>query len=380
MPPDPARDGYLRLIEGRPEIGGRYVNLKRVGTEGGDGHFSLLFSATDKQTGRLVAVKVFRPDRLTDTYRFQCFCREAILLEQLTGNPNILEWLGPRDEFVERVQTGTGIPFDLRFPFYIVELAETDTAEIIRSGKWNPEEKLVAFREMCKAVQRIHRQGIVHRDIKPSNFLLIAGRAVKLSDFGTARRIDGTEPPILINYPAAPGDSRYTPPEMHALLHDDDPAIAQLGDIFALGTTLFELFSGVILGVQIFDASFAADLARSMGAVQKRDRKRIYLQFVQSLDAGHPLPSISAYAGDIPACIRELVDGLYKSMATLNYQKRLCDFETIFLKIHQCLLVLRNEEKVKRWKEQREQRNKNHESKLARRQARVLLTRMRARQ
>lgn len=380
MPPDPARDGYLRLIEGKPEIGGRYVNLKRVGTNGGDGHFSLLFSATDKQTGRTVAVKVFRPDRLIDTYRFQCFCREAILLEQLSGNANILEWLAPRDEFVERVQTDTGIPFDLRFPFYIVELAETDTAEIIRSGKWNPEEKLVAFRNMCKAVQRIHRQGIVHRDIKPSNFLLMVNGVVKLSDFGTARRIDGTEPPILINYPAAPGDSRYTPPEMHALLHDDDPALAQMGDIFALGATLFELFSGVILGVQIFDPTFAADLARSMGAVQKRDRKRIYLQFVQSLDAGHPLPSISAYPSDIPACIRELVDGLYKSMATLNYQKRLCDFETIFLKIDQCLLVLRNEEKVKRWKEQREQRRKNHESKLAHRQGRILMTRMRARQ
>jgi len=80
---------------------------------------------------------------------------------------------------------------------------------------------------------------------------------------------------------------------MHALLHDDDPSLAKQGDIFALGATLFEMFSGVVLGIQIFDASFAADLAGSMGAVQKRDRKRIYLQFVQSLDAGHPLPSIS---------------------------------------------------------------------------------------
>lgn len=374
MAPDPARDGLLRLIEGKPDIAGRYLNLTRVGANGGEGNFSLVFSATDRQTGSTVAVKVFRPDRLTDTYRFQCFCREAILLEELIGNANILEWLGPRNEFFERVQTDTGISFDLRFPYYVVELAATDAADLIRSGQWKPEEKLVAFRCMCKAVQRIHRLGIVHRDIKPSNFLLMADGNVKLSDFGAARKIDGTESAILSNYPAAPGDSRYTSPEMHALLHDDDPTIARPGDIFALGATLFELFSGVILGIQIFDAGFAADLARSMGAVQKRDRKRIYLQFVQSLDAGHPLPSISEYPNDTPACVRELVDNLYKSMARLNYQRRLCDFETIFLKIDQCLLVLRNEEKVRRWREQREQRRKNHEAKLARRESRRVLT------
>src|ERR1041384_1235499 len=105
MAPDPARDGFLRLIEGKPDIAGRYLNLKRVGANGGQGNFSLVFSATDRQTGSTVAVKVFRPDRLTDTYRFQCFCREAILLEELVGNANILGWLGPRGEFFERVQT-----------------------------------------------------------------------------------------------------------------------------------------------------------------------------------------------------------------------------------------------------------------------------------
>src|SRR5258708_16074585 len=179
----PARDGFLRLIEAKPDIGGRYVGLKRVGTKGGEGHFSLVFSATDKQTGRTVAIKVFRPDRLIETYRFQCFCREAILLEQLVGNANILEWLGARDEFVERVQSNTGIPFDLRFPYYVVELAATDTAEIIRSGQWKPERKLVACRSMCKAVQRIHRRCNVLLDVKPTKFLLLSGAGVKLSYF-----------------------------------------------------------------------------------------------------------------------------------------------------------------------------------------------------
>jgi serine/threonine protein kinase len=199
---------------------------------------------------------------------------------------------------------------------------------------------------------------------------------IKLSDFGTARMIDGIEPPILANYPAAPGDTRYASPEMHALLHDDDPRICQEGDIFALGATLFEMCTGAILGVQLFDASFALDLAQSMGAVQKRDRRRIFLQFVQTLDAGHPLPSISEYASDVPASIRPHVDELYKSMATLNYRRRLCDFAMIFLKLDQCLLVLRNEAKVNRWRKQKEIYKENHRAKLARCEEAIRLARL----
>jgi len=375
MAPDPARDGFIQLIEARLDIGGRYLGPKRVGANGGDGHFSLVFSATDSHSNRPVAIKVFRPDRLVETYRFQCFCREALILEQLAGNNNILAWVGARDEFVEHVQSNTGIPLaDLRFPYFVVELASTDVAAVIRAGRWGPEEKLVAFREMCKSIQRVHRRGIVHRDVKPSNFLLMANGELKLSDFGTARNTDGTEPAILANYPAAPGDTRYASPELHALLHDDDPAIAIRGDIFALGATLFELCTGAILGVQLFDARFALDLAQTMGAVHKRDRQRVYLQFVQSLDAGHPLPSVSVYASDVPGSIQGLVDGLYKAMAALDFRRRLCDFETIFLKIDQCLLVLRNEEKVKRWQRQKELYRVNHRAKLVRRKANVAQT------
>jgi serine/threonine protein kinase len=364
MPADPNRDGYIHLIEARSEIDGRYSGLKFKG----DGHFSLVFSCTDRTSGRKVAVKVFRPDRMTERYRFDCFCREAIILEELQGSPNILEWVGARGEFTETLHHSSGLSLDYNFSYFGVELAATDLATIVGNDGWDAERKLVAFRDMCKAVQRIHRQGIAHRDIKPNNFLVMADGAVKLSDFGTARRTDGVEPAALANYSFAPGDIRYTPPEMNALLHDENPAIALKGDIFSLGATLFELFTGAVLVVQLYDLAFAADLTRAMGAVQKRERERMYLLYVQSLDAAHPLPSISAYASNVPLCIKNLVDGLYRGMAALDFRKRIPDFETVFLKIEQCLIVLRNQEKYRKWQLQKQVYRENHLRNLARHQ------------
>lgn len=363
MAPDPTRDGFLNLIEARRDIGGRFTNLTRLGATGGDGYSSLVFKATDNQTNCEVAIKVFRPDRLAETYRFQSFCREAILMEQLVGARNILQWVSAREEFTERVHTTSGMAFDWNFPYFAVELASADVGTLIRSGALSPEQKLIAFRDMCKAAQRIHGRMIAHRDMKPSNFLVMPNGEVKLSDFGTARDVSGAEPPILSNYAAPPGDSRYTAPEMLALLHDDEPAIALLGDIYSLGATLFELWAGTILGVQLFSPIFASTLARAMGAVHKRDRQRIYLQFVQSMASGNPLPGISAYANDVPSCILYLLDDLYKSMAALDYRRRLDDYERIFLRIDQCLVVLRNQEKVTRWRGRRELFRHNREVK-----------------
>jgi serine/threonine protein kinase len=356
-------DGYFKLIEARRDIGGRFINIKRTGA----GHFSLVFAARDTTTNRDIAIKVFHPEFLTQhPYRFQCFCREAALLHQLKGSKNVLDWIAPQGEFNEVVTSTTGISFDLRFPYFAVELASTDVGEIIRTGSWTAEQKLLGFREMCKGVQRIHGEGISHRDIKPSNFLVMSSGEVKLSDFGAARDINGGDPPIMPDYMIAPGDTRYSSPEMLALIHDVDATIAFHGDMYSLGATLFELWSGAILGIQLFDPRFAGDLTQSMNAVHKRDRLRNYLGFVQNIAGAHPLPAIAAYRNGVPPSVSTLVEGLYQSMSALDYRRRLCDFDRIFLRIDQCLLVLKNEEKVRRWRQQKEVFKRNRDEKYAR--------------
>jgi serine/threonine protein kinase len=365
MVKDENADAFLRVIEGRRDIDPRFTNLRRVSPTGGDGCFSLVFIAMDNTVGREVAIKVFRPDRISDTYRFQCFCREAKILHSLVGTPNILSWVGHRSEFVKQLKTDAGISVPVTFPYFAVELAVMNVGTVIRDGMWGPEQKLIGFREMCKAVQRIRGRRITHRDIKPSNFLVTAEREVKLSDFGAARDLGSVEPPILTDYGCPPGDTRYAPPEMLALLHDEDPLIALESDIYGLGATLFELWSGVVLGVQIYNRALVTDLARAMIAVLKSDRIRIFFQFLPNLVSAHPLPAISVFGGDLPPSIRDMVDELYRSMAALGYRQRLCDFERIFLRIEQCLLVLRNEEKVQCWRRRKEIYKCNRDRKRA---------------
>ena len=41
-------------------------------------------------------------------------------------------------------------------------------------------------RELCLAVEYLHKRGIIHRDIKPENVMVRRDGKVKLSDFGAA--------------------------------------------------------------------------------------------------------------------------------------------------------------------------------------------------
>ena len=347
------QDDLLRLIEQRTEIDGRFTNFRRI-SNGGGGNFSALVSADDGQTDSRVAIKVCLPQQ--ERYRAECFEREAHLLEILRGEPDIIQLVAPRSEFTEMLATQGGLQWPWVFRYYAIELANGDLSDVIASGSWSPERMLLAFRALCRAVQRIHAQRIAHRDLKPSNMLIMPNGAVKLSDFGTARQIDSTTPALVGAYTAAPGDRRYCAPEMLGCLHDENPEIAFTSDFFSLGTILFEMFSGTMLGLRLFNPQFWADIAQAMLAVGVGQRRSTYDQVVSSIANSRPLPSVGAFGAPVPPSIRDRVNDLYRSLSSIDYRIRLCDFDRIFRKINICLLVLRNERAYQRWMEQKQRR------------------------
>lgn len=366
------REAYLLMLERLNDLEGRFTQLRRLGPSGGQGYFSLMLQGHDSASNRTVAIKVYNPDRRSDQYRVESFKREAQLLHELNGQKDVVSLISPLCEHIHTLELAGGIPYRLTFGYYVLELARSDVATVIAQEGWSCQRSLIAFRAMCRAIQRIHRFKIAHRDLKPSNFLIMPDGAVKLSDLGAARRIEGKTDSLLPSYPYPPGDLRYCAPELFALLHDEDPTVAFLADLYSLGAVLFELLSGTQLVNYLFDNEYVELLMKAMREASPGRRRATYDQFVDSIASGYPLPSLAAFGPGVPACIRSRLDDLYMSLASLDYRRRLKDFDHIFLKIDTSLIVLQNEEKYRRWHEKKENYRRLREEKRRSRAANVI--------
>lgn len=342
---DSKRDQLLRLIEARSDIDGRFTDIRRLGPSGGHGAFSLLFTALDSVRQERVAIKVFHPD-VRDAYRQACFEREEAILHQLAGEPDIITWVAPRSQFVEVLTAQNGRPFDLPFDYFGLELASSDVESAIYDHSLSPSQLLLAFHQMCRGVQRLHAANIAHRDIKPSNFLLMGDGSVRLSDLGTARQFQDRDDSAAATYWGPPGDRTYCAPEMLACIHDVGPElareIAMLADVYSLGASLFEMFTGAVLNVQIMDAAFFQGLAL-VGQVGRTDRVRIYHELLPQI-SGREFPNVLDYGWTTAPSIAGHVNALCGSLADLDYRSRLTDFNSIFRRIQICRIILHNEE------------------------------------
>ena len=339
----------LCLIESKPELCGRFTNIKRLGSTGGGGHFSLLFEAYDRQNARKVALKFLDPTVL-DPYRTESFTREIDVLGTLNGEPDILCRYSDMQQIVELFHSTAGIILPVTLRFYAVELASSDVGTLLDAYEVEPADKILQFRTMCKAVQRIHRRRIVHRDIKPSNFLVMPDGSLRLSDFGTARCLaDGP----LRRYSGPPGDWTYASLEMIAALHDLVPEIAYAGDMYALGAMLFEMFTGTPLNLHLFSGVMLSDLNTLANRMLPGDRINEFNKMISSISNRFPLPDVRDFGTQAPRSIVPILNRMYGSLATLDYRQRAKEFSSTFLQINQCLVVLRNEKAYARWKARR---------------------------
>lgn len=204
-----------------------------IRSEVGRGGMGVVFHAVDVELGNDVALKIPWPRLLEDADAKRRLRRVARLTSKL-DHPAIVSLIG----LFEQDDT-----LFLVMPLIRGEnLAET----LAREGPL-PIETAVGFGEqLAGALEHAHEKGVLHRDVNPRNVLVTQDRRVLLTDFGLARFLGpeadpSTSTDSLITGPQSlVGTLPYMSPEQVFGRELDGRS-----DIFALGTVLYEMCTGV---------------------------------------------------------------------------------------------------------------------------------------
>lgn len=193
---------------------------------------SRVFLAQETALGRQVVVKLLSDD-VAAGLSAERFAREVRLAASLQ-HPNIVPVLA------------TGVADG--DPWYTMPYVRGESlrARLKETGKI-PERKAVSIlRDVARALQYAHLEGVIHRDIKPDNVLL-SGDVAVVTDFGIAKAIslaqatDGTasHEPTLTRAGSTVGTPAYMAPEQVAGDTMDNRV-----DIYAWGLIAYELLTG----------------------------------------------------------------------------------------------------------------------------------------
>lgn len=157
-------------------LAGRYEIRQRLG-QGGMG---VVYRAFDRELHEPVAIKTLRPDLIGDPTVLERF-KQEIRLARRISHPNVVR--------THDIGEAGGL-------YYItMEFVEaTGLDEVIRRrGALPLPVTLTIGRQLCRALEVAHAQGIVHRDIKPSNMVVDSQGFLKVMDFGIARLMEGRQ-------------------------------------------------------------------------------------------------------------------------------------------------------------------------------------------
>jgi len=120
---------------------------------------------------------------------------------------------------------------------------EVTLLKIIGPGGLDVDEVCRYGAQAARALAAAHQAGIVHRDIKPASIMITPERAVKILDFGIAKRnsaiIDGPGHAGLTSPGGVSGTISYMSPEQTR----GEPLDGR-SDIFSLGAVLYQALTG----------------------------------------------------------------------------------------------------------------------------------------
>ena len=156
-------------------------------------------------------------------------------------------------------------------------------------GKLKPEFLFPMLRDVFRAMNMVHKSGIIHRDISPDNIMIDRQYKAKVIDFGAARDYHTNEDKsVLLKHGYAPVEQ-----------YDRNGELGPWTDIYSLSATIYYLLSGIkiqrsierqtndrvqllqVVGVPVTEEQ---DLAiKKALSIDKKDRFQTMAEFYQGL-------------------------------------------------------------------------------------------------
>ncbi|HUJ42665.1 MAG TPA: serine/threonine-protein kinase [Opitutaceae bacterium] len=213
-----------------PENGGAESFPRLFGTyelqaEIGRGGMGLVFKARQLPLDRVVALKVLLTGQFSDETARRRFRLEAESAAKLQ-HPNIVT--------IYEVGEAEG------HPYLTMDFVDGPNLAARIGGRPLPARTAAELlRDIARAVQVAHAAGVLHRDLKPSNILIGPDERPRVTDFGLAKRLDGSAGVTLTGQML--GSPNYISPEQAAGRNQD---IGVPSDIYGLGALLYQLLTG----------------------------------------------------------------------------------------------------------------------------------------
>ncbi|XP_027333017.1 calcium-dependent protein kinase 29-like isoform X3 [Abrus precatorius] len=226
-PPPPKRttSSQIGKILGKP-----FVNINQIyemKKELGRGQSGVTYLCVEKTTGREYACKSISRGKLVSEQEIDDVRREVMILQHLSGQPNIVEFRGAYEDrqnvhLVMELCSGG-------------ELFDRITSRAAENRNYSEREAATVMRQIVNVVHVCHFMGVIHRDLKPENFLFATKdeyAAVKATDFGLSIFIDEVYREIV-------GSAYYVAPEVLKKNYGKEI------DVWSAGIILYILLSGV---------------------------------------------------------------------------------------------------------------------------------------
>jgi serine/threonine protein kinase len=193
------------------------------------GPFGLIRKMQHRDSGRMMAVKLFSPAFATISNAvWRHFFREFSALHDLK-HPCVMEMVG-----FELPQDAKGIAIAYEF---MKNGSLLDVLTRVQAGNvppfWTPTGRATSVMDLVLGMRFIHSRGAIHRNLKPSNLFITDDGHLRIGDLTWCRFSNGK-----YELTKQPGRPHYQAPEIY-----ESDNYSEKIDVFAFGSILYEILS-----------------------------------------------------------------------------------------------------------------------------------------